>query len=205
MLVVFIPIYIVITLAVGFYAFRRIKTSSDFTLAGKSLSTLLVGVTIFATWFSSMNVTASPGLFAEESFVVLIPYIVAGPLCLLFIGHFFAKKLYEMDLVTISDFFSIRYNKQVVSLPYLPITRRAFQPIPQRWSSGMVGVYSRHTGVCYRGHPGTGNISTCVFCAHESVGPTWSLPQCDFVISHECHSFAGWPRRRLSASGASRI
>ena len=89
MLVVFIPIYIVITLAVGFYASRRIKTSSGFTLAGKSLSTLLVGVTISATWFSSMNVTASPGLFAEEGFVVLIPYIVAGPLCLVFIGHFF--------------------------------------------------------------------------------------------------------------------
>ncbi len=113
MLLVFIPIYILITLAIGFYASRRIKTSSDFTLAGKGLSTVLVGVTIFATWFAAINVTANPGMLVERGFVVLIPYFLAGPLCLFFVGRFFAKKLYEMNLVTISDFFSIRYNKRV--------------------------------------------------------------------------------------------
>ncbi len=73
----------------------------------------MVGVTIFATWFAAMHVTANPGLFAEQGFVVLIPWVFAGPLCLFLIGRFFAKKLYDMNLVTVCDFFSIRYNKRV--------------------------------------------------------------------------------------------
>lgn len=48
----FIVIYLLITLGIGFRASKRIKTSGDFTLAGKSLSTLLVGLALFASRFS---------------------------------------------------------------------------------------------------------------------------------------------------------
>ncbi len=65
-LAIFIPLYMVITIAIGFWASKRIKTSSDFTLAGRSLSTSIVGVTIFATWFGASSIMGNPSHFIER-------------------------------------------------------------------------------------------------------------------------------------------
>jgi Na+/proline symporter len=72
MLAVFIFIYIGITLAIGFWASKRIKTTKDFTLAGKSLPSALVGVTIFATWFGAEIIMGVPGRFVEEGMMGII-------------------------------------------------------------------------------------------------------------------------------------
>ncbi len=66
MLVASIFLYIAVTLAIGFWASKRVKTTEDYTLAGKSLSTILVGVTIFATWFGPELIMGVPGLFVEK-------------------------------------------------------------------------------------------------------------------------------------------
>lgn len=51
MIAIFIALYIAITLAIGFWASKRINTTKDYMLAGRGLSTSFVGVTIFTTWF----------------------------------------------------------------------------------------------------------------------------------------------------------
>lgn len=115
MIAIFIPIYILITLAIGFWASKRIKTSTDFTLAGKSLSTSFVGVTIFATWFGSSYVMGNPSYFVTNGISSFVALIVAGFICLILVGYFYAKKLYQMNIVTVGDFFRIRYNKRLDS------------------------------------------------------------------------------------------
>lgn len=109
----FIIFYLLITLGIGFWASRRIKTSGDFTLAGKSLSTLLVGVTLFATWFGSSQIMGNPGYFIKDGFISYVTLTLSGGICLFIVGQFFARKLYRMNIVTISDFFRIRYNKKL--------------------------------------------------------------------------------------------
>jgi len=52
----FIIIYLLITLGIGYWASKRIKTSGDLMLAGKNLSTSFVGITLFATWFGSSQI-----------------------------------------------------------------------------------------------------------------------------------------------------
>ena len=115
MLKIFIPIYILITLSIGFWASKRVKTSTDFTLAGKSLSTSFVGVTIFATWFGSSFVMGNPSYFVTDGIASFVALILSGFICLILVGYFYAKKLYEMNIVTIGDFFRIRYNKRMDS------------------------------------------------------------------------------------------
>ena len=115
MLKIFIPIYILITLAIGFWASKRVKTSTDFTLAGKSLSTSFVGVTIFATWFGSSFVMGNPSYFVTDGIASFVALILSGFICLILVGYFYAKKLYQMNIVTIGDFFRIRYNKRMDS------------------------------------------------------------------------------------------
>ena len=88
MLIYFIPIYLAITLAIGFWASKRIKNSNDFTLAGKSLSTTFVGVTLFATWFGARQIMGNPGYFVEGGISLFITNVIASGICLVLIAYF---------------------------------------------------------------------------------------------------------------------
>ncbi|OMP29978.1 sodium:solute symporter family protein [Mangrovimonas sp. DI 80] len=113
MVSLFIIGYLLITLGIGFWASRKIKTSGDFALAGKSLSTSLVGVTLFATWFGSSQIMGNPGYFIVDGFSSYITLTLSGGICLFIVGQFYARKLYRMNIVTINDFFGRRYNKHL--------------------------------------------------------------------------------------------
>jgi len=113
MLTISIVVYIAATLAIGFWASKRVKTTNDFTLAGKNLPMALVGVTIFATWFGPELIMGVPGLFVEEGIQGIIIDLLGSFLCLILVAYFYAKKLYRMNIVTISDFFKIRYGKSL--------------------------------------------------------------------------------------------
>jgi len=113
MLVASIFLYIAVTLAIGFWTSRRVKTTEDFTLAGKSLPMILVGVTIFATWFGPEFIMGVPGLFVEEGIMGTITDQFGTLLCLFLVGFFYARQLYRMNIVTLSDFFKLRYGKSV--------------------------------------------------------------------------------------------
>jgi SSS family solute:Na+ symporter len=109
----FIIIYLLITLGIGFWASKRIKTSGDFTLAGKSLSTSFVGITLFATWFGSSQIMGNPGYFIKDGFSSYLTLTVSGGICLFIVGRCYARKLYRMNLITVNDFFRIRFNKRL--------------------------------------------------------------------------------------------
>jgi SSS family solute:Na+ symporter len=113
MLIYFIPIYLAITLAIGFWASKRIKKPADFTLAGKSLSTAFVGVTLFATWFGARQIMGNPGYFVEGGMNLLITNVVASGICLVLIAHFYARRLYRLNIVTVGDFIQIRFSKKL--------------------------------------------------------------------------------------------
>ena len=108
-----ITIYILFTLAIGYWASKRVKTTDDFTLAGRKLSSLFVGVTIFATWFGPELVMGMPARFAQKGIQGIITDQFGTLLCLLLIARFYAKRMYALNLVTINDFFRIRYNKGI--------------------------------------------------------------------------------------------
>ena len=113
MLVTSIFLYIAVTLAIGFWASKRVKTTEDYTLAGKSLSTILVGVTIFATWFGPELIMGVPGLFVEKGIMGTITDQFGTFLCLILVGFFYVRQLYRMNIVTLSDFFKLRYGKSL--------------------------------------------------------------------------------------------
>ncbi|MFT7382259.1 MAG: SSS family solute:Na+ symporter, partial [Roseivirga sp.] len=110
MLAVSITIYILLTLLIGYWASRKIKTSLDFTLAGRKLSFLFVGVTIFATWFGPELVMGMPALFAKNGVQGIITDQFGTLLCLVLVARFYTKKMYRMNIVTINDFFRNRFS-----------------------------------------------------------------------------------------------
>ncbi len=106
-------LYLLGTLAIGLMAARRVKTSTDFALAGRSLPLIMIITTTFATWFGSETVLGISAKFVQGGLNAVVEDPFGASLCLIFVGIFFAAKLYRMNLMTIGDFYRARYGKGV--------------------------------------------------------------------------------------------
>ncbi|SKC82209.1 sodium:solute symporter family protein [Ohtaekwangia koreensis] len=126
MLLLSIIVYLILTVVIGFWAARRVKTTGDFMLAGRSLPIVLSSAALFATWFGSETVFGASSQFLEGGLYAVIEDPFGASLCLFLFGLIYARRLYKMNLLTLGDFFKVRYNKTTeltaslfLALPYL--------------------------------------------------------------------------------------
>ena len=112
-LLAFVVVYLLGTLAIGLYAGTRVKTSADFALAGRSLPLVMIITTTFATWFGAETVMGISAKFVQGGLKNVVEDPFGASLCLIFVGLFFATKLYKMTLLTIGDYYRKRYGKSV--------------------------------------------------------------------------------------------
>jgi len=107
-----VVIYLIGTVLIGLWASRKVSSSGDFMLAGRSLPIVLSTSALFATWFGSETVFGASSQFLEGGLFAVIEDPFGASLCLLLFGLFFARKLYNMNLVTLGDYFKVRYGKR---------------------------------------------------------------------------------------------
>src|SRR5436190_1024063 len=112
-LIVFVVLYLLGTLSLGVWAGTRIKNTSDFAIAGRSLPLIMVVTTTFATWFGAETVMGIPAKFVQGGLNAIIEDPFGAGTCLILVGLFFATKLYKQNLLTIGDFYRQRYGKGV--------------------------------------------------------------------------------------------
>ncbi len=105
--------YLLGTLAIGVWAGRRIKTTTDFALAGRSLPLVMVVTTTFATWFGAETVMGIPAKFAQGGLGAVVEDPFGASMCLVLVGVFFAAKLYRKNLLTIGDYYRERFGRGV--------------------------------------------------------------------------------------------
>jgi SSS family solute:Na+ symporter len=108
-----IILYLVVTVLVGVWASRRVQTTGDFMLAGRSLPLMISSAALFATWFGSETVFGASSQFLEDGLYGVIEDPFGAALCLVLFGMFFARKLYNMNLMTLGDYFKLRYSRRV--------------------------------------------------------------------------------------------
>lgn len=113
MLMGFVILYLVASIAVGLYAARRVHTTSDYVVAGRSLPLYITIATVFATWFGSEAVLGIPATFIDEGIGGIIGDPFGAALCLILVGLLFAAPLYRMKLLTIGDFYKRTYGRSV--------------------------------------------------------------------------------------------
>ena len=106
-------LYLLGTLAIGLYAGTRVKNSTDFALAGRSLPLVMIITTTFATWFGAETVLGISAKFAQGGLNSVVEDPFGASMCLVFVGLFFAARLYRMNLMTIGDFYRKRFGKTV--------------------------------------------------------------------------------------------
>ena len=113
MLLSLVVAYLVISIGIGVLAARRVHSASDFITAGRSLPMYMVMAMVFATWFGAETVLGISATFLEEGFRGLISDPLGAAACLILFGLIFALPLYRLKLMTLGDFFHIRYNKSI--------------------------------------------------------------------------------------------
>lgn len=175
----FVILYMLATILIGIAAASRVKSTSDFALAGRSLPLPMVITATFATWFGSETILGLPGRFIESGIAGVIEEPFGSGMALILVGLFFAKKLYRRNIITIGDFYRERYGRGIeilcsmfIVLSYLgwvgaQVT--ALGLVINLITEGMVSVVQ---GMI---------IGTFVVLLYTMVGGMWSVAVTDFV------------------------
>jgi SSS family transporter len=122
MLVTSVVVYLLVTIAIGLWAARRVANAKDFVVAGRRLPLYMTVTTVFATWFGAETVLSVSATFARDGLGGIVADPFGSSFCLVFVALFFARAFYRMDLLTIGDFYRKRYNKPVEVITSVAIT-----------------------------------------------------------------------------------
>ncbi|HYP84890.1 sodium:solute symporter family protein [Variovorax sp.] len=179
MLLSLVILYLLITIAIGLYAARRVKNTTDFAIAGRHLPLFMIVTTTFATWFGSETVLGIPAKFIDSGLGGVIEDPFGAGTCLILVGLFFAGKLYRMTLLTISDYYRERYGRTVevacsliIMLSYLG------------WVSAQVTALGLVFNVLSGGAVGIPMgmvIGVLSILAYTLFGGMWSVAVTDFI------------------------
>ena len=113
MLIWFVVAYLAVSIGIGLWAATRVHNARDYAVAGRRMPFILVTSTVFATWFGAEAVLGIPATFLGDGLGGIVSDPFGSSLCLILAGLFFATKLYRMNLISIGDYYRIRYNRTV--------------------------------------------------------------------------------------------
>lgn len=121
MLVMFVMAYLLVTVAIGLLAARRVHGAKDYLVAGRSLPLYMNVATVFATWFGAETVLAVSATFAKDGLHGIPGDPFGATVCLVLAALLFSRLFYRLNLLTIGDFYKVRYGKSVEVLTSVAI------------------------------------------------------------------------------------
>jgi solute:Na+ symporter, SSS family len=179
MILGFIILYILLSVGIGLAAARRVHTAKDFAVAGRSLPLPIVIATVFATWFGAEAVLGISATFVKEGLHGVVADPFGSSLCLILVGLFFAPRFYRMNLLTVGDFYRLRYTREVEILCALCIAASYLG-----WVAAQFKVFGLVLNVVTGGavSPSTGMIiGAVIVLAYTTSGGMFSVAILDFV------------------------
>jgi SSS family transporter len=179
MLLTLVVFYLLITIAIGLWAAKRVKTTADFAIAGRHLPLVMIVTTTFATWFGSETVLGIPAKFVQGGLNSVVEDPFGAGTCLILVGLFFAAKLYKMTLLTISDYYRERYGRVVevvcsliIILSYLGWVSAQVTALGLVFNLLSGGTISVPVGMV---------VGTASILAYTLFGGMWSVAVTDFI------------------------
>ena len=179
MLIGFVVLYLAISIGIGMYAATKVHNARDYITAGRSLPLYIVFAMVFATWFGAETVLGIPGTFLNEDLGGLISDPFGAALCLVLFGLFFARKLYGMNLLTLGDYYRIRFGPKVeviasiaIALSYLGWVSAQVTALGLVFNMLSDGGITQTQGIL---------IGTAVVLLYTLYGGMWSVALTTFV------------------------
>ncbi|RBW69570.1 hypothetical protein DS031_10085 [Bacillus taeanensis] len=111
----FFLIYTIAILVLGKHGFDKTDELTGYFLAGRNLPLIPSIASFGATWFSAASILGLPGLIYENGLAVIWTTALAwllGIIGLLFLS----TKLYKYELVTVPEFFLVRYDSKLLQI-----------------------------------------------------------------------------------------
>jgi solute:Na+ symporter, SSS family len=181
LLVVFVLLYLAVTIAIGLYAASFVSNSKDYLVAGRGLPLYMNMATVFATWFGAETVLSVSATFVKDGLGGLPADPFGATFCLIFVALFFARAFYRMDLLTIGDFYKKRYGKGVevltslaVTISYLGWTSAQLTALGIVFNSLSQGSISLNEGIM---------LGAVIVLIYTTFGGMWSVALTDLFQS----------------------
>lgn len=179
MLIIFVTLYIFLSVAIGLFVSRKVKTSRDFAMANRSLPLPIVIASVFATWFGAEAVFGISSTFVDEGLNGVVADPFGASLCLIIAGIIFSKYLYKLNMITLGDFYRKRYNKTIeiittviIMISYLGWVAAQITAIGLILSALTNGQISESLGMI---------LGTLIIISYTSIGGMLSIAILDFV------------------------
>lgn len=179
MILGFVILYLLISLAIGLYASTRVHNASDFAVAGRTLPLPVVTATVFATWFGAETVFGISATFVKDGLHGVVADPFGSSLCLILAGLFFARRLYRLNLLTIGDYYRMRYGRTVEVLctlcivaSYLGWVSAQIKALGLIFNVVSQGMVSQSAGMM---------IGTMIVLIYTTFGGMFSVAILDFV------------------------
>jgi Na+/proline symporter len=124
--------YVLAQFAVGIWVSRRVKSESDYILAGRSLGPMLVAFSVFATWFGAEAIVATSAEVYDKGISGALVDPFAYGFAVIAAGALYAAVLWRKGVTTFADAFRERFSPSVeklVVIILLPATQAHGTPL----------------------------------------------------------------------------
>lgn len=111
LILVGVGFYMLLMIAVGFYASRDAHTLTDFVVAGRKMPLWLCATSIFATWFGSGTMMGAATAAYEGDLLLMVGEPFGSGLALFLSGLLFARMYRRSRRLTWPEFFAARFGK----------------------------------------------------------------------------------------------
>lgn len=130
--------YVLLQLAIGALVSRRIRTESDYILAGRRLGYGLATFTVFATWFGAETCIGAAGRIYESGLSAGSADPFGYALCLFLMGLVFAVPIWKRRLTTMADLFRQRFSPGVERVAVLLMV-----PTSLLWAAAQIRAFGQ--------------------------------------------------------------
>lgn len=179
MILGFVILYLLVSVGIGLYAATRVHTTKDFAVAGRCLPLPVVTATVFATWFGAETVLGISATFVKDGLHGVVADPFGSSLCLILAGLLFAGRFYRLNLLTIGDYYRLRYNRAVevlctlcIVVSYLGWVSAQIKALGLIFSLVTDGAVSQSLGMI---------IGAAIVLTYTTFGGMFSVAILDFV------------------------
>lgn len=179
MLIWFVGFYLLLTITIGLVVATRVKNTKDFAVAGRHLPLPIVMATVFATWFGAEAVFGVSATFVKDGLNGVAADPFGASMCLIIAGLFFSTQLYKLNILTLGDFYRMRYSRTVEVLTtlamvvsYLGWVAAQIKALGLIFNMITDGAVSQETGMI---------LGTAIVLTYTTLGGMLSVAILDFV------------------------
>ncbi|HEY0906177.1 MAG TPA: sodium:solute symporter family protein, partial [Methylophilus sp.] len=179
MLIWFVVAYLLVSIGIGLLAARNVHSTKDYAVAGRHLPLPVVTATVFATWFGAEAVFGVSATFVREGLTGVAADPFGSSMCLMLAGIFFSSRLYKLNLLTLGDFYRMRYNRTVevlttvaIVISYMGWVAAQIKALGLIFNLISHGAISETTGMI---------LGTAIVLTYTTLGGMLSVAILDFV------------------------